>query len=115
MVLCINCESLPLIILLIVVRHDYFSNILVIYTQITHCRELLSARQIKKAYNHIVLKLIQPTVETVGNVEKILSITITNGFNRWNFKSAICRVPEIIVYPAPLSKFLQPQYNFDKG
>ena len=47
----------------------------------------------KKLLPVMLFKSITPTVETVGNVEVGLSITIANGFNRWNFNSAICRKP----------------------
>jgi len=47
-----------------------------------------------KRYNLNVIEINDPTVETVGNVEECnLSKTIANGFNRWCFKSAICRTP----------------------
>jgi len=47
-----------------------------------------------KDYNHNVIEIYYPTVETVGNNEEgNMSKTITNGFNRWDFKSAICRAP----------------------
>ena len=41
-----------------------------------------------------IIHTVDPEILGVGNVDQWNhSMTIANGFNRWNFKSAICRTP----------------------